>query len=47
MSFEKRERLLIADAHLNCEKKMETDAYNARYIKAVIITKNNLKDLSI
>ena len=46
MRVEKRERLQIADAHLNCEKKLETDTYNARYIIAVIMTKNFIERLS-
>ena len=44
MRVEKRERLQIADAHLNCEKKLETDTYNARYIKAVIMTEISYED---
>ena len=46
MRCKKRERLQIADAHLNCEKKLETESYNYRYIKAVIITKNLRERLS-
>lgn len=43
MRIEKRERLHIADARLNCEKKLETNSYRFRYIIAVILTKFSYK----
>ena len=47
MRIKKRERLQAADAHLNCEKKLETGAYSQRYIKAVILTKKSIERLSL